>query len=302
MNSPLRIGTRDSALALWQAQKLQKELHVLGLHSTLKPIKSEGDLNLTQPLYAMGTTGIFTKSLDTALLNNQIDLAIHSMKDVPTQLPQGIKQAAVLERGPLYDVVVWKNKSAKNKSQRTIATGSLRRKAQWLNKYPHDNIVPLRGNIQTRLEKLRNSNWDGAVFAQAALSRLGIQDELIDPLMQMLPAAAQGALLILCREENLLLKKTLLPLNHTHTALCTHIERTFLHALEGGCTAPIGALAQVIDQQVVFSGGIYSLKNKAPIIIERAFPLENCEEIGILLASELLQNGGTELMSEFKSQ
>ena len=125
MNNALRIGTRDSALAFWQAETLQERLLELGIKATLHPIKSEGDLNLEQPLYAMGVTGIFTKTLDIALLNKEIDVAIHSMKDVPTQLPKGIVQAAVLERGSAKDIMVWKNKNAQQKTQRTIATGSL---------------------------------------------------------------------------------------------------------------------------------------------------------------------------------
>ena len=130
MNSPLRIGTRESPLALWQANNLQEKLKTLGIASTLVAVKSQGDLDLTQPLYSMGITGIFTKTLDSALLNKTVDIAIHSMKDVPTLLPEGIVQTAVLKRGLVMDVMVWKNKEVKKKKTRIIATGSLRRKAQ----------------------------------------------------------------------------------------------------------------------------------------------------------------------------
>ena len=158
MNRALRIGTRDSALALWQAKTLQERLLELGISAELVPIKSQGDLNLEQPLYDMGITGIFTKTLDIALLNKDIDLAIHSMKDVPTKLPKGIVQAAVLERGPVRDIIVWRNSIAKAKGTKIIATGSLRRKAQWGAQNPQDKIVPLRGNIQTRLKKLQEED------------------------------------------------------------------------------------------------------------------------------------------------
>ena len=257
-NKPLRIGTRASALALWQAEKLQRELNALGYATELVPIHSEGDQNLTQPLYEMGTVGIFTKALDIALLNNQIDLAIHSMKDVPTQLPNGIIQAAVLERGNSSDILVWSNEEEKN----TIATGSLRRKAQWLERYPEDEIVPLRGNIQTRLKQLNSQAWNGAVFAAAALERLKISEEQVEVLDWMIPAPAQGALMVVTLEENKELAQILQELNHPLVVQCTSIERDFLRTLEGGCTAPIGAFAYFENGSLHFKGGVFSLQKK----------------------------------------
>ena len=157
MNKIIRIGTRASALALWQANTLQDLLNAKEIKTELILIKSTGDLDLSQPLYEMGTTGIFTKTLDTALLNNKIDIAIHSMKDVPTLLAKGIQQGAILERGPVFDFFV-KKTSDSLENDSTIATGSLRRKAQWLAQNPDHNIVPVRGNIQTRLNKLLFEN------------------------------------------------------------------------------------------------------------------------------------------------
>lgn len=299
MNKPLRIGTRDSALALWQATTLQDRLAELGMESTLVPIKSQGDLDLQQPLYAMGVTGIFTKALDSALLNQEIDLAIHSMKDVPTQLPKGIVQAAVLERGPVEDVIVWKNTTAKEKDHRVIATGSLRRKAQWQRKYTKDKIVDLRGNIQTRLEKLHENDWDGAIFAAAALERLEITGELVEPLNDFLPAPAQGALMVVCHVADEYIAQQLTLLNDRNSELSTHIEREFLKTLEGGCTAPIGALAIIEEGTVHFSGGVYSLKGAKAKTIHADFPVDQAKDKGIALAQELLRNGGDELMKEF---
>ena len=299
MNKPLRIGTRDSALALWQATTLQDRLAELGMESTLVPIKSQGDLDLQQPLYAMGMTGIFTKALDSALLNQEIDLAIHSMKDVPTQLPKGIVQAAVLERGPVEDVIVWKNTTAKEKDHRVIATGSLRRKAQWQSKNTNDKIVDLRGNIQTRLEKLHENDWDGAIFAAAALERLEITGELVEPLNDFLPAPAQGALMVVCHVADEYIAQQLTLLNDRNSELSTHIEREFLKTLEGGCTAPIGALAIIEEGTVHFSGGVYSLKGAKAKTIHADFPVDQAKDKGIALAQELLRNGGDELMKEF---
>ena len=247
----------------------------------------------------MGVTGIFTKALDSALLNQEIDLAIHSMKDVPTQLPKGIVQAAVLERGPVEDVIVWKNTTAKEKDHRVIATGSLRRKAQWQRKYTKDKIVDLRGNIQTRLEKLHENDWDGAIFAAAALERLEITGELVEPLNDFLPAPAQGALMVVCHVANEYIAQQLTLLNDRNSELSTHIEREFLKTLEGGCTAPIGALARIEEGTVHFSGGIYSLKGAKAKTIHADFPVDQAKDKGIALAQELLRNGGDELMKEF---
>lgn len=300
MNKVIRIGTRESALALWQAHTFQDLLNSKGFSSELIPIKSEGDLDLVQPLYQMGTVGIFTKTLDTALLNNRIDLAIHSMKDVPTLLPRGIQQAAVLERGPVKDVLVKKTNTSSLEIPQIIATGSLRRKAQWLSKFPNHNIVPLRGNIQTRLKKLKNEDWDGAIFAEAALVRLKTENENVNILDWMIPAPAQGALMIVCKSKDKALLDVLKQFNHPETALCTQIERDFLRTLEGGCTAPIGALAIVEGNNIQFLGGVFSLDGKRKFIIDETFE-KSTELKGVKLANQLLKKGAVELLQEFKS-
>jgi hydroxymethylbilane synthase len=300
MKKPIRIGTRESALALWQAHTLQNLLKKKGFETELVPIKSTGDLDLNQPLYEMGTTGIFTKTLDTALLNDRIDLAIHSMKDVPTLLAEGIQQAAVLTRGPVLDVIVKKTKSDLNNSS-TIATGSLRRKAQWLAKYPNHTIVPLRGNIQTRLKKLQEGTWEGAIFAEAALDRLEVNEDNVEVLDWMLPAPAQGALMIVCKSNDLELFNILQELNVEEAALCTKIERDFLRTLEGGCTAPIGAIATIEKDQVHFRGGVFSLNGKEKFTCIESQPVSNAVNLGVELAYKLLQNGAQDLLKEFKS-
>lgn len=300
MNKVIRIGTRESALALWQAHTFQDLLNSKGFSSELIPIKSEGDMDLVQPLYEMGTVGIFTKTLDAALLNNRIDLAIHSMKDVPTLLPKGIQQAAVLERGQVKDVLVKKTNASSFEIPQIIATGSLRRKAQWLSKFPNHIIVPLRGNIQTRLKKLKNEDWDGAIFAEAALVRLKTENENVNILDWMIPAPAQGALMIVCKSKDKALLNILKQFNHPETALCTQIERDFLRTLEGGCTAPIGALAVVEGNNIQFQGGVFSLDGKRKFIIDETFE-KSTEQKGVKLANQLLKKGAVELLQEFKS-
>src|SRR5438045_3482329 len=170
MRKIIRIGTRESQLAVWQAEQVKKLLAENGFDAALVYIKSEGDIDLVTPLYEIGVQGIFTRSLDAALLNDRIDIAVHSMKDVPTQLPNGISQAAVLKRGPVNDLLVFKNAIVQEKystsgiqhSIFTVATSSIRRRAQWLNRFPGHNIENLRGNVNTRLRKLQEENWDAA--------------------------------------------------------------------------------------------------------------------------------------------
>ena len=243
MSKIIRIGTRDSELALWQAKTVQSQLEHLGHKTQLVPVKSDGDLKLNKPIYELGITGVFTKILDVAMLNHEIDIAVHSLKDVPTLLPKGIVQAAVLKRGNVRDTLVYKNNEEfLSQKHAVIATGSLRRKAQWLNRYPTHSVVGLRGNVNTRLQKLEESDWNGAIFAAAGIGRIGLTPEEAINLEWMIPAPAQGAIMITAREEDEDFRAICNEINHEETEICTTIERQFLNLLEGGCSAPIGAL------------------------------------------------------------
>ena len=204
MSKVIRIGTRDSQLAMWQAKTVQHQLEHLGYQTTIVPVKSTGDLVLNKPLYEMGITGIFTKTLDVAMLNGDIDVAVHSLKDVPTSLPKGIVQGAVLKRGNTRDMLVFKNNEEfLSQKDAVIATGSLRRRAQWLNRYPTHTVVDLRGNVNLRLQKLEdNQDWNAAVFAAAGLGRLGIKPENSFNLDWMIPAPAQGAIMVAALEAD----------------------------------------------------------------------------------------------------
>jgi hydroxymethylbilane synthase len=297
---PLIIGTRDSELAMWQAKTVQQKLKDNGVDSVLYPVKSAGDLNLKVPLYEMGITGIFTKSLDVALLNGDIDLAVHSMKDVPTQLPKTVVQAAVLERADVHDILVYKNLDFLKKEQGHIATGSLRRKAQWLNKYPHHQISDLRGNVNTRLQKLKDNPWDAAIFAMAGLKRIEVLPEKFTTLDWMVPAPAQGAMLVVTTEENRQAIEALEPLNHRETEICTHVERTFLRTLEGGCTAPIGALAKIENNIMTFKGVLVSLDGKQKFEIEESTSVEEFEDFGVKCAKTVLNQGGDKLIEDLR--
>jgi len=300
MATTIRIGTRESQLAQWQATEVKNLLAQNGYSAELILIKSEGDIDLLTPLYEMGVQGIFTKELDIALLNNRIDIAVHSLKDVPTQPAKGIKQAAVLKRGQHADLLVFKNEqSAKtfslltaHHSPFTIATSSIRRKAQWLNKFPHHQIENLRGNVNTRLRKLSEENWDGAIFALAGLERINLRPANSIVLDWMLPAPAQGAIGVVCREEDDYCLNACNEFNDTETFLCTKIERDFLRTLLGGCSTPISALAQVKENEIHFIGNILSVDGKQKETIEARGSLFESADLGTRCAIQLLQQGG----------
>lgn len=301
MNKVIRIGTRDSELALWQANNVKKKLDKLGHSSKLIPVKSDGDLELDQPLYTMGITGIFTKTLDVAMLTDKIDIAVHSMKDVPTILPKGIVQAAVMKRANHKDILVHKGLDFLN-TEGIIATGSLRRKAQWLQRYPLHEVVDLRGNVNTRLKKLEDNSWDAAIFAAAGLERLNKLPENHTELQWMVPAPAQGVMMIAAKKEDQYCLEALTSLNHKTTEICTQVEREFLKELEGGCTAPIGALATIENDLLHFKGILLSIDGQRTVSIDKKIRLEDAIDFGKACAQEVLFNGGKELMRGIKIQ
>jgi hydroxymethylbilane synthase len=300
----IRIGTRDSELALWQAHTVQKKLNDLGYTTEIVAVKSQGDIILDKPLYELGITGIFTKTLDIAMINGQVDIAVHSMKDVPTALPQGIVQAAVLERANTLDILVHKGNLDFLTTTGTIATGSLRRQAQWWHKYPSHQVVDLRGNVNTRMQKLAESDWNGAVFAAAGLERINLKPENYINLDWMIPAPAQGAMLVVAMANDEFTKDAVSQLNDIETEICTYIERQFLKTLEGGCTAPIGALAQYDEEKdtIEFKGVLFSIDGKQKIEIEKSVDISEWKKLGFHSAQEILNNGGAELMVEIKNQ
>ena len=298
----IRIGTRDSELALWQAHTVEKKLNDLGYKTEIIAVKSEGDIILDKPLYELGITGIFTKTLDIAMISGQVDIAVHSMKDVPTALPQGIVQAAVLERANTIDILVHKGNLDFLEGSGTIATGSLRRQAQWLNKYPNHQVVDLRGNVNTRMQKLQDNDWSGAVFAAAGLERINLKPTDFINLDWMIPAPAQGAMVVVAMAEDEFCREAVSELNDIETEVCTHIERQFLRRLEGGCTAPIGALATYNEDEdtIHFEGVLFSIDGQQKIAINKVVPIEEWKNLGYHSAEEILNNGGTELMKTIK--
>ena len=296
----LKIGTRNSPLALWQAQEVESKLKTLGFETEIVPIISSGDKNLNQPLYALGITGVFTKDLDIALLNKEIDIAVHSLKDVPTQLPHNIQISAVLERDFPEDVLVRNDDSEPLDIEvLKIATSSLRRRAFWLKEFPETKFADIRGNVQTRLKKLDNGIANATIFSLAGIKRMNL-DITYEQIPFLLQAPSQGVVAIASLSDNDKLNERLKTISHKETEICVTIEREFLKTLEGGCTAPIGAKAEMLDGQIRFIGRLCSLDGKNCIETDEIFDWNDSENFGEKIALKVLENGGKELMEEIR--
>ncbi len=342
-NPPKKIGTRDSPLAQWQSKQVKQLLFNNHVNSELVLIKSEGDVNLVTPLYEMGVQGIFTKTLDAALLNNQIDLAVHSYKDIPTKLAEGLIIAAVLRRGNPYDLLVINREKVLSNSELSlvkdenstfgkkdssgitteimkavfqqeinsenqqnqlsliIATSSARRKAQLLNRFPNAVIENLRGNVNTRIKKLNESNWHGAVFAAAGIERLGFGHVEGIELKWMLPAPAQGSIAIVCRKDNVEVLEICKALNHRETEICNVVEKDFLRVLMGGCSTPIAAHAKIKDGEISFMGNVLSVDGKQKATVTLKLTADKYNSMGVEAAEQILQIGGKQIIDELRN-
>lgn len=249
----IKIGTRNSRLATWQAQAVQQLLQQHHIDSELVFIETTGDIKQDKPLHEIGSIGLFTKALDDALLNGVIDCAVHSCKDLPSTLIDEIVIAAHLPREDYRDILVCNTNPDvifHSHYPAIIATGSIRRKQQWLTQFPNHQIVDLRGNVDTRLNKLKNNTWDAAIFAYAGLKRLNIiPEKFIFPEL-LIPAAAQGVVAVTCKKNDVTIIEALQKINHEPTAITTTIERDILRLLDGGCVTPIGILATVNNNEI----------------------------------------------------
>ncbi len=302
MKREIRIGTRDSKLALWQAEKVKSALEANGHACTLVPLKSPGDIDLNTPLHQFGSTGIFTKILDDALFADQVDIAVHSLKDYPTESPTGLVIAAVLERGPHHDILVHKGDLSfmDEKKEGLIATGSIRRIAQWKHRFPRHQTENLRGNVQTRLHKLNKSNWQGAIFAKAGLERVGLLPEKHIVLDWMIPAPAQGIVGIGCRENDESILEALAKINHAPTMAVAKIERDFLNEVEGGCSAPVGAYARQEGDNILLEAGVFALDGRHKVVVSHSAPRSIAGELGRKAARQALEEGAREIMQNIK--
>ncbi len=305
------IGTRGSELALWQAHWVERELvrRVPGLNVEIKTIKTTGDKILDSPLSQIGGKGLFTKELERALLDRRIDLAVHSFKDIPTELQPGLAINAVCEREDVRDVFVShpdKNhkKLADVPKNGTIATGSLRRKSQLLHRRPDISIVDIRGNLGTRIDKLRTSAWDGMLLAKAGVTRLGRSELIAEifPATEFLPAVGQGALAIETREEETEMVEAVRLLNHVPTQQATLGERALLRRLEGGCQVPIGAYGRIEGGVFLLDAVIASLDGRRTVRSSVEGSPQQAEQLGRSLAERLLAEGGEAILDEIRQE
>jgi len=304
MSKKIRIGTRDSELATWQAKQVQTKLHEFGYEAELIFVKSEGDLDLKTPLTEMGGKGVFTKALDDALLENRIDIAVHSFKDLPTENPLPLIVSAVMEREDPRDSLVAPKGTDfldDESAGAIVATSSNRRKAQWLHRYPNHEITNIRGNVNTRLRKVNEHGWDGAIFAAAGLKRIGLDNNISVYLDWMVPAPAQGAMAIMIREEDKKMMEVTSQLNHKETELCTGVERELLNEMEAGCSAPVGAFAEIIDGNVHLSAIALKTDGSLQYDIEMSAAVADAKGLGREAGRKLLEMGASEIVADLRS-
>ena len=303
----LRIVSRGSELALWQARHVQAALAAAGVAAAIEVVRTTGDRILDVPLSRIGDKGLFTKELDAALLDGGADVAVHSLKDVPTRLPEGLVLAAVGEREDPRDVVLLPGGAQGSlgtlPAGARVGTSSLRRRAQLRAHRPDLEVEDLRGNLNTRLAKLDDGGYDAIVLAAAGVLRLGwgarIAEHLDPP--GWLPAVGQGALAIVARADRAEVLDRLRPLHHPATAAATTAERTLLRALEGGCQVPIGALATVDGERLTLRALVASLDGTRVVRAEETGTADEAEEVGLRAAAALASRGGDEILREVRA-
>jgi len=307
MGNKIIIGTRGSALALWQANWVKSELlkNNSDLKISLEIIKTKGDKILDVPLAKIGGKGLFVKEIEDAILDGRVDLAVHSMKDMPAQIPDGLCIGAITKRENPFDVLISKNNLPFSRLQKgaKIGTSSLRRAAQLLNARPDIIIIPLRGNLDTRIKKLNEEYLDAIVLAAAGVLRMGlfaIITEYFNPKI-MLPAVGQGALGIEIRKNDKKITSIVKALDHTNTNYIVTGERAFLHRLEGGCQVPIAAYGEINKRDFFLSAMVAEANGKKIIKDLMTGNFEKAEEIGINLAESLLKKGALEILESIKN-
>jgi len=299
------IGSRGSELALWQANFVKRELSKRNKNISveIKIIKTKGDKILDVALSKIGDKSLFTKELETELLNKRIDLAVHSLKDLQTEIPKGLKLVAVTKRHNVQDVLIARKKGTtifNLPEGATVATGSLRRKCQLLHIRPDLKLVELRGNVPSRIKKFLESDWDAIILARAGVERLKLNKHISSIINKdlMLPAVGQGALGIETRSDNKVVNEILKSIHHEKTYKAILAERALLKTLEGGCQVPIGALAEVKPNGLFIDAIVGSLDGSITFRKKIRGSKNNSEEVGIKLADDLLKAGAKIILDE----
>lgn len=300
---PLRLGTRGSPLARWQAEWTAAELRRLGADVELVPISTRGDREQTGPIGAIGTQGVFTKELQRALLDSEIDLAVHSLKDLPTEPVEGLKLAAVPARGPIGDCLVSPRYRTLGELPQgaVVGTGSQRRRAQLLHVRPDLKLVDVRGNVDTRLRKVTDGEYAALVLAEAGLVRLKLEANIAEVLPKsiMLPAVGQGALGIESRAADAATLAVLAKLDDSTTHAAVDAERSLLFHLRGGCLAPVGAWGRIKAAGLLhLSAVVLKTDGSERLFVERTAPVDDAVSLGKAAAEELLQQGAARLIAD----
>ncbi len=302
----LKLGTRGSPLAMWQAKRVQSLLHenCPEIQVDIVEIQTSGDKILDKPLVQIGGKGIFTKEIEQALMDKEIDFAVHSFKDLPTVLPEGLEIVCIPERDNPFDALFSNGSSTLSDlpENPTLATGSLRRKAQILALRPDAKVVDIRGNVNTRLHKYFESNWDGLIMAMAGIRRMGWEEQIAGILQpeEMLPAPAQGALAIEARSQDLTSREILHRIHDEKTAAGILAERSFLAVLEGGCQVPMAAYAEQINSTLRLHGLVASLDGRQCIRHLQEGDTNDPETLGREVAEKILTDGGEEIIQALK--
>lgn len=306
-NDILRIATRKSPLALWQAEHVRDQLEALhpGLEVQLLPMTTTGDQMLNQPLSQVGGKGLFLKELERAMLDGEADLAVHSMKDVPPVLPNGLGLVAIMARHAPEDAFVSNDYNSIDAlpNGATVGTASLRRTTQIKAQRPDLNIALLRGNIQTRLRKMDEGDYDAIILASAGLERMGLEQRIRAKLApsQMLPAVGQGALGLEARLNDPLVAQLVEPLICDETTACVSAERAFSEQLGGSCSVPIGGYAELSGDQITLRGLVGSIDGSRIIDNSLQGPSNEPEALGEALAAQLIEDGAAELLAQLKA-
>ena len=308
MDKTIKIGTRGSKLALWQANWVKSSLELKHpfLSIELEIIKTKGDKILDVPLAKVGGKGLFVKEIEEALIDGRIDLAVHSMKDMPGDIPDGLCIGAIPEREIPQDVLISRHKKPllELAPGAKIGTSSLRRKSQLLHTRPDLIVLPLRGNLDTRLNKLETENLDAIVLAAAGVKRLGLESRITEYLDEniMLPAVGQGALCIEVRENDPVVEPIVASLEHPHTRTVILGERAFLNRLEGGCQVPIAAYGKIDKNIFTLAGLVATVDGKTLFKETLTGPEDSSESIGIKLAERLISMGAEEIIETLKNE
>ena len=308
MTNKIIVGTRDSKLALTQAKKVIGSLNLSypNIEFKILKVKTKGDILENHPIESFIGKGFFVKEIQEMLLAKKIDIAVHSLKDLPVDPIPGLELSAILERDDPRDALILNSqlKSNTDLNNLTICTSSNRRKSQLLKLYPNVIIKSIRGNVDTRVKKMENGYCDGIMISAAALFRLGLEDKISHLFEndEIISAPGQGAIALETRGDSIEINKIVKSINHEETSFCVSVERSFLKELEGGCTAPIGAYAEISNNLLSLSGIISSFDGKKYITNQITSQYNNSDKLGIILAKKMLRDGGDKILSEVRGK